>query len=111
MGITRIYGFYDECKRRFNIKLWKVFCDVFNCLPVAATIDKKIFCCHGGPSPSLSHFDDVRRLVRPSDVPDVGLVCDLLWADPDKDVTGWCENNRGVSYVFGADVAASFLSH
>lgn len=66
-SINRIYGFYDECKlhrhyphtnvprplpyagkRRYNIRLWKVFTDCFNCLPVAAILDEKIFCCHGG---------------------------------------------------------------
>jgi serine/threonine-protein phosphatase PP1 catalytic subunit len=109
-SITRIYGFYDECKRRFNIKMWKGFCDVFNCLPLAAVVDEKIFCCHGGPSPELTHLDNVRRIMRPTDVPDTGIICDLLWADPDKDITGWCENDRGVSYTFGPDVAASFLA-
>lgn len=52
-SINRIYGFYDECKRRYNIKLWKTFTDCFNCLPIAAIIDEKIFCCHGGLSPDL----------------------------------------------------------
>jgi len=108
-SITRIYGFYDECKRRYNIKLWKQCCDVFNCLPVAACIDEKIFCCHGGLSPELNHFDAVRRITRPCDVPDSGLMCDLLWADPDKDISGWVENDRGVSYMFGHDVVSSFL--
>ena len=42
-SINRIYGFYDECKRRYNIKLWKTFTDCFNCLPIAAIIDEKIF--------------------------------------------------------------------
>ncbi|KAF1794750.1 Serine-threonine protein phosphatase, N-terminal [Phytophthora cactorum] len=46
-SINRIYGFYDECKRRYNIKLWKTFTDCFNCLPVAAIVDEKIFCMHG----------------------------------------------------------------
>jgi len=108
-SITRIYGFYDECKRRFNIKLWKLFCDVFNCFPAAAVIDDKIFCCHGGPSPELHHLDVVRGMTRPTDVPDTGVLCDLLWADPDQDIAGWAENDRGVSFTFGPDVAATFL--
>jgi len=108
-SITRIYGFYDECKRRYNIKLWKQFCDVFNCLPVCALVDEKIICMHGGLSPELSSMDQVRRLVRPTDVPDTGLICDLLWADPDKDIAGWAENDRGVSFIFGPDVVTNFL--
>ena len=41
--------------------------------------------------------------------PDPGLLCDLLWADPDKDITGWSENDRGVSFTFGPDVVSRFL--
>ncbi|MEQ2205397.1 Serine/threonine-protein phosphatase PP1-alpha catalytic subunit, partial [Xenoophorus captivus] len=108
-SINRIYGFYDECKRRYNIKLWKTFTDCFNCLPVAAIVDEKIFCCHGGLSPDLQSMEQIRRVMRPTDVPDQGLLCDLLWADPDKDVLGWGENDRGVSFTFGADVVAKFL--
>ncbi|KAI3359530.1 hypothetical protein L3Q82_013930, partial [Scortum barcoo] len=93
-SINRIYGFYDECKRRYNIKLWKTFTDCFNCLPVAAIVDEKIFCCHGGLSPDLQSMEQIRRVMRPTDVPDQGLLCDLLWADPDKDVLGWGENDR-----------------
>ncbi|XP_075158979.1 protein phosphatase 1 catalytic subunit flapwing isoform X1 [Haematobia irritans] len=109
-SINRIYGFYDECKRRYNVKLWKTFTDCFNCLPVAAIIDEKIFCCHGGLSPDLQGMEQIRRLMRPTDVPDTGLLCDLLWSDPDKDVQGWGENDRGVSFTFGADVVSKFLS-
>jgi len=47
--------------------------------------------------------------VRPTDVPDTGLICDLLWADPDKESNGWNENDRGVSFVFGQDVVSDFL--
>ena len=108
-SINRIYGFYDECKRRYNIKLWKTFTDCFNCLPVAAVVDEKIFCMHGGLSPDLGSLEQVKRVMRPTDVPDTGLLCDLLWADPDKDIVGWGENDRGVSFTFGPDVVASFL--
>jgi len=108
-SITRIYGFYDECKRRYNIKLWKQFCDVFNCMPIVATVDDKVMCMHGGLSPEINSFDQVKRIVRPTDVPDTGLICDLLWSDPDKDISGWAENDRGVAYIFGPDVVASFI--
>jgi hypothetical protein len=48
-SINRIYGFYDECKRRYNIRLWKTFTDCFNCLPVAALVDEKV--CFRGVTP------------------------------------------------------------
>lgn len=108
-GINRIYGFYDECKRRYSIKLWKIFSDVFNCLPVSALVDEKILCMHGGLSPEMESLQQIADLARPCDVPDVGLMCDLLWSDPDTTVTGWGENDRGVSFVFGADVVCDFL--
>nr|POF11281.1 serine/threonine-protein phosphatase pp1 [Quercus suber] len=108
-SINRIYGFYDECKRRFNVRLWKIFTDCFNCLPVAALIDEKILCMHGGLSPDLHDLDQIRNLQRPTDVPDTGLLCDLLWSDPSKDIKGWGMNDRGVSFTFGADKVSEFL--
>lgn len=135
--LSLIGSFLITGKRRYNIKLWKTFTDCFNCLPVAAIVDEKIFCCHGGIlyrkarangmpefsfhvsnpfcvfvsglSPDLQSMEQIRRVMRPTDVPDQGLLCDLLWADPDKDVTGWGENDRGVSFTFGSDVVAKFL--
>merc|ERR550525_199898 len=108
-SINRIYGFYDECKRRYTIRLWKTFTDCFNCLPVSAVIEDKILCMHGGLSPELSNLDQIKQVVRPTDVPDTGLLCDLLWSDPDKEISGWGENDRGVSFTFGPDVVQSFL--
>lgn len=55
-------------------------------------------------------MEQIRRIMRPTDVPDTGLLCDLLWSDPDKDVQGWGENDRGVSFTFGADVVSKFLN-
>jgi len=51
--INRVYGFYDECKRRFpsgGIRLWRLFQDVFHSMPFSALINKRIFCTHGGLS-------------------------------------------------------------
>jgi serine/threonine-protein phosphatase PP1 catalytic subunit len=107
--INRLYGFYDECKRRYSIRLWKIFGDCFNCLPVAAIIDEKILCMHGGLSPELAALEQINKIYRPTDVPDNGLLCDLLWSDPDKDAPAWEDNERGVSYVFGPEIVTIFL--
>lgn len=108
-SINRLYGFYDECKRRYNIKLWKKFTDCFNCLPISALVNDRILCMHGGLSPELLTVDQIRKVVRPLTVPDNGFVCDLLWSDPAPEANGWGENERGVSFVFGPDVVNSFL--
>ncbi|EOD10927.1 hypothetical protein EMIHUDRAFT_358030 [Emiliania huxleyi CCMP1516] len=108
-AINRVYGFHDECKRRYSVKLWKQFQELFNWLPLAALIDQRIFCLHGGLSPNLVTPSDISALKRPLEVPDTGLLCDLLWSDPDVSVTGWGENDRGVSYTFGPDRVHTFL--
>ncbi|KAK5992821.1 Serine/threonine-protein phosphatase PP-Z [Cladobotryum mycophilum] len=109
-NVTRVYGFYDECKRRCNVKIWKTFVDCFNTLPIAAIVAGKIFCVHGGLSPALSHMDDIRNIARPTDVPDYGLLNDLLWSDPADMDQDWEANERGVSYCFGKRVITDFLA-
>ncbi|CAK7228237.1 serine/threonine protein phosphatase Pzh1 [Sporothrix bragantina] len=108
-NVTRVYGFYDECKRRCNVKIWKTFVDTFNTLPVAAIVAGKIFCVHGGLSPALDHMDDIRNIARPTDVPDYGLLNDLLWSDPAEMEQDWDSNERGVSYCFNKKVIMDFL--
>ncbi|KAG8479582.1 hypothetical protein CXB51_029326 [Gossypium anomalum] len=107
--VNRIYGFYDECKRRFNVSLWKLFTNCFNNLPVAALIDEKVLCMHGGLSPDLENVNQIKEIERPTEVPDGGLLCDLLWSDPNPNVEGWADSDRGISCTFGADVVAKFL--
>ncbi|KAF0686427.1 Aste57867_21755 [Aphanomyces stellatus] len=102
--INRIYGFYDECKRRYDVKLYKDICATFAWLPVAAVVDDRILCMHGGISPHLNSLQDIRALYRPTGSPaPEGLMCDLMWSDPRADVVGWGESDRGVSFSFGCD--------
>ena len=108
-SINRIYGFYDECKKRYSIKLWKIFSECFNCLPVAALLDDRILCMHGGLSMELDKVEQIKTIVRPTDVPEQGLLCDLLWSDPDPNVNGFAPNERGVSVTFNANIVEKFL--
>jgi serine/threonine-protein phosphatase PP1 catalytic subunit len=111
--INRIYGFWEDCVKAWpytGTEQWKLFSGVFNCLPIAAIIEHKIFCVHGGLSPHLHSLDDIRRLERPLEVPEDGLLCDLVWSDPDADLDDWGSNERGTSVCFGQPQVEQFLS-
>lgn len=100
-SVTKVYGFYDECKRRASVKTWRNFVDVFNSMPIAAIVGERIFSVHGGISPYLGSLEDIENFKRPSDIPEDGLISDLLWSDPDPQVKEWSDNDRGVSVCFG----------
>jgi diadenosine tetraphosphatase ApaH/serine/threonine PP2A family protein phosphatase len=55
-------------------------------------------------------MEDIKRIARPTDVPDYGLLNDLLWSDPSETAVDWEDNERGVSYCFGKSVINEFLS-
>ncbi|KAM1543150.1 hypothetical protein ACFX1Z_012832 [Malus domestica] len=63
---------------------------------------------HGALSPELNNLNQINTLKRPTDVPDSGLLCDLMWSDPSKDIEGWGPNDRGISFTFGADRVTEF---
>ena len=107
---NRFFGFYDECDSRFDTKIWETFCDVFNCLPLCAIIEDKVFCVHGGISPYLTSLDQIRKIERPCEVPEAGIVCDMLWSDPDTNAEEWEENERGTSFAFGSKCLLEFLN-
>jgi len=81
---TGSYGFYDECLRKYgNANVWKHFTDTFDYLPMTAVVSDRIFCLHGGLSPSIDTLDHARDLDRVQEVPHEGPMCDLVWSDPD----------------------------
>eukprot|EP00921_Rhytidocystis_pertsovi_P024855 GHVQ01040027.1.p1 GENE.GHVQ01040027.1~~GHVQ01040027.1.p1 ORF type:complete len:425 (-),score=71.39 GHVQ01040027.1:247-1521(-) len=99
--ITQVYGFYDECFRKYgNPNVWRYLTDAFDYLPLTAVIEHKIFCDHGGISPDLPTLDSIRTLDRVQEVPHEGPMCDLLWSDPGDD-PGWQTSPRGAGFNFG----------
>jgi len=108
--ITQVYGFYDECLKKYgNPNVWKYYTDLFDFLPLTALIEDKIFCLHGGLSPRIQTLDDIRAFNRFQEVPHDGLMCDLLWSDPDEKL-GWSPSPRGAGYIFGPDISEKFCA-
>ncbi|KAK2091356.1 hypothetical protein P7K49_030640 [Saguinus oedipus] len=69
---------------------------------------EKIFCCHGGLSPDLQSMEQIRQIMRPTDVQAQGLLCDRLWSDPNKDVLGWKFDNAGAMMIVDETLMCSF---
>jgi serine/threonine-protein phosphatase 2A catalytic subunit len=108
--ITQIYGFYDECARKYNsTNVWKLLTDLFDYLPLMALVEGKMSAQHGGLSPNIDTLDDVRKIDRIQEVPHEGPMCDLLWSDPD-DRLGWGVSPRGAGYTFGQDISEKFIA-
>jgi Calcineurin-like phosphoesterase len=101
--ITQVYGFYDECLRKYgNANVWKHFTDTFDYLPMTAVVADRIFCLHGGLSPSIDTLDHARDLDRVQEVPHEGPMCDLVWSDPD---------DRYVKlYISAAEIGIFFIT-
>lgn len=106
--VTRMYGFYDECMRKYgNASCWNYCVEVFDLLNLAAVIDGRILCVHGGLSPDIRTLDQIGTLRRVQEIPTCGPFCDLLWSDP-EDISGWMRSPRGAGFIFGGDVTSQF---
>ncbi|ODN06552.1 Serine/threonine-protein phosphatase 2A catalytic subunit alpha isoform [Orchesella cincta] len=107
-GLTTVYGFYDECMRKYGTaSVWNAFTDLFDFLPISALVDSEIFCVHGGLGPSVGTLDKLRRLDRFQEIPAEGPISDLLWSDPQvRD--GYAKSKRGTGFYFGPDVTRTF---
>lgn len=106
--ITQVYGFYDECVRKYgNANPWKYCTEVFDYLTIAALVDNKILCIHGGLSPEIRTIDQIRVIDRKVEIPHEGAFCDLMWSDPD-DIETWSMSPRGAGWIFGSKVTDEF---
>ena len=105
---TQAYGFYDECLRKYgNPNVWKMCAEVFDCLALAAVVESRIFCVHGGLSPAIQSLDQLKALERRQEIPHNGAITDLLWSDPEE-TEGFSVSPRGAGYIFGADAVMTF---
>mmetsp|Transcript_5603 Transcript_5603/g.8723 ORF Transcript_5603/g.8723 Transcript_5603/m.8723 type:complete len:309 (+) Transcript_5603:33-959(+) len=106
--VTQVYGFYEECFRKYgSANAWKYCVEVFDYLALACVIDGKVFCVHGGLSPDITTLDRIRLIERNQEIPHEGPFCDLMWSDP-EDIETWLPNQRGAGFLFGSKVTSEF---
>lgn len=109
--ITTVYGFYDECIRKYgSANVWRYCCEVFDYLSLGALVggEDGVFCVHGGLSPNVTQLNQIMLIDRKQEVPHEGAMCDLLWSDP-EDVETWGISPRGAGYLFGSNEVDKFL--
>ncbi|CAL4974636.1 unnamed protein product [Urochloa decumbens] len=89
--LTQVYGFYDECQRKYgNANAWRYCTDVFDYLTLSAIINGQI-----------------RTIDRNCEIPHEGPFCDLMWSDPEE-IETWAVSPRGAGWLFGSRVTAEF---
>lgn len=122
--MTQTHNFERECLKKYGPAIYAAFLAVFDALPIAAVVDAagagRFLCVHGGLSPDLADLDALARLDRFAEIPDAGLLCDVLWSDPLTDqfdltpserrrVSYLRNEGRGCGQLFGEAALAAFL--
>ncbi len=132
--LTKTYSFKRECQFKYSLEIYDRFCELFDCLPLAALVPTKVgtfLGLHGGISPFINTMDDIREVNRFEEPPKEGALCDILWADPlrteqafdgkpeaactAQELEEWSEYRwmqnapRGVSYFYGWGALEMFL--
>ncbi|KAK0056933.1 serine/threonine-protein phosphatase 5 [Biomphalaria pfeifferi] len=109
LTMNQMYGFEGEVKSKYSSQLCELFTEVFNWLPLAHCINQKILVMHGGlfSSDDVS-LDDIAMTPRNKQPPESGIMCELLWSDPQPQL-GRAPSKRGVGVQFGPDVTRKFL--
>uniref|UniRef100_A0A6M2ECS7 Serine/threonine-protein phosphatase 5 n=1 Tax=Populus davidiana TaxID=266767 RepID=A0A6M2ECS7_9ROSI len=108
-SMNKIYGFEGEVRSKLSETFVELFAEVFCCLPLAHVINGKVFVVHGGLfSVDGVKLSDIKAIDRFCEPPEEGLMCELLWSDP-QPFPGRGPSKRGVGLSFGKDVTQRFL--
>jgi len=108
--ITQVYGFYEECLHKFgSLNVWRYCTELMDYLSLGALINREVLAVHGGLSPNFQTINEIRFIDRKKEVPHDGAMCDLLWSDPDIQISGWGISPRGAGWLFGKQIVETFI--
>jgi len=109
--INAMYGFQEECEKRFNARVFQFFNTCFCMMPFCSIVNDSLFCVHAGISPSFESLAQINSIQRPCRI-EPGITCDLVWADPNnrRSRESFVANKqRGTSFRFSIDATQDFL--
>eukprot|EP01027_Heterolobosea_sp_BB2_P015502 GEZU01022174.1.p1 GENE.GEZU01022174.1~~GEZU01022174.1.p1 ORF type:complete len:378 (-),score=89.60 GEZU01022174.1:86-1219(-) len=117
--LTSYFNFKQECKFKYNMAVYDAFMLCFDCLPLAAILNGRFFCVHGGLSPDVKTIDELNSIQRFREPPPSGAMCDLIWSDPmdeeeeegNSDALYLHNELRGCSYVYSYNAVCTFLKN
>lgn len=107
--MNQMYGFEGEVKAKYTAQMAELFTEVYNWLPLAHCLNNRVLVMHGGLfSKDDVLLKDIKEIDRNKQPPEDGLMCELLWSDPQPQ-RGRAPSKRGVGVQFGPDVTENFL--
>ena len=109
-----MYGLYDECLKKIEIKeeaedIYNKINELFDLLQLAAVIDNKYFCVHGGLSHELKKIEILNSIERKKEIPEKGIITDLIWSDPKEEVNEFEPSKKGAGQFYGEKAVNDFL--
>ena len=109
-----MYGLYDECLKKIEIKdeaedIYNKINELFDLLQLAAVVDNKYFCIHGGLSPELKKIDILNNIERKKEIPEKGIITDLIWSDPKEEVNEFEPSKKGAGQFYGEKAVNDFI--
>ncbi|EAL68943.1 calcineurin A [Dictyostelium discoideum AX4] len=113
--LTEYFTFKEECLHKYSEEVYDFITESFNALPLAALMNGKFLCIHGGLSPDIKTLDDIANIDRFKEPPSSGPMCDLLWSDPMEEFSPEIREHfvpndvRGCSYLYSYRAVCSFL--
>ncbi|GKA83694.1 serine/threonine-protein phosphatase PP-X isozyme 2 [Tanacetum coccineum] len=101
-GFYSVYGFYDECLRKYgSVNVWRYCTDIFDYLSLSSLVENQLLSVYGGLSPAINSIDQIRAIDLKRELPRQGPMCDLLWSDPEDTVDSWGLSPHGAGFLFG----------
>lgn len=108
-NMNKMYGFEGEVKAKYSANMCDLFTEVYNWLPLCHCLNNRVLVMHGGLfSKDGIKLDEIRATERNRQPPEEGIMCELLWSDP-QPMYGRSPSKRGVGCQFGPDVTRRFL--